>query len=293
MILLFFDPDKPGTTGETLSVLTSSLIGLDHKLYIILNKADQFRKIHDFARAYGSLCWNLSKVIHRKDLPRIYTMCLPSNFRAKGSGDQSDDGSSLGQGLVDLETTREEVLLEVLNAPKRRVDNEISRLSESMSLLQMHCNVINEIRSRYNTLVWRNRLSLLTSSALSVAIPTACFTLSVPIEVVVSTSSIGIIGTGILAWYSNEKANKLSKELISENSLQKIYQNLYARRIHDDDAYTSSLWIRVRDHLLMELSSSDVQTLPSVSSSEIRNMEDIINRDIPTLRRSAAPLFNK
>lgn len=77
LILLFFDPDKPGTTGETLSILTNALVGLDHKLSIVLNKADQFRRIHDFARAYGSLCWNLSKVIPRKDLPRIHTMCVP------------------------------------------------------------------------------------------------------------------------------------------------------------------------------------------------------------------------
>jgi len=57
LILLFFDPDKPGTTGETLNVLTTSLAGYDYKLRIILNKADQFLKIHDFARCYGSLCW--------------------------------------------------------------------------------------------------------------------------------------------------------------------------------------------------------------------------------------------
>ncbi len=80
VILLFFDPDKPGTTGETLSILTNSLVGLEHKLHIILNKADQFRKIHDFARAYGSLCWNLSRVIQRKDLPTIHTMCLPKSY---------------------------------------------------------------------------------------------------------------------------------------------------------------------------------------------------------------------
>mmetsp|Transcript_24511 Transcript_24511/g.51790 ORF Transcript_24511/g.51790 Transcript_24511/m.51790 type:complete len:288 (+) Transcript_24511:166-1029(+) len=54
IVLLFFDPDKPGTTGETMSVLLNSLSGMDHKLLIILNKADQFEKIHDFARAYGS-----------------------------------------------------------------------------------------------------------------------------------------------------------------------------------------------------------------------------------------------
>ncbi|GMH67102.1 hypothetical protein TL16_g04591 [Triparma laevis f. inornata] len=85
VILLFFDPDKPGTTGETLSILVNSLGGMDHKLYIVLNKADQFKKIHDFARAYGSLCWNLSKVIPRKDLPRIYTMCLPVKGEGEGS----------------------------------------------------------------------------------------------------------------------------------------------------------------------------------------------------------------
>ena len=33
-------------------------------------QVDQFSKMHDFARAYGSLCWNLSKVIPRKDLPK-------------------------------------------------------------------------------------------------------------------------------------------------------------------------------------------------------------------------------
>ena len=38
VILLFFDPDKPGTTGETLSILTNALPGMDHKLYIVLNK---------------------------------------------------------------------------------------------------------------------------------------------------------------------------------------------------------------------------------------------------------------
>lgn len=38
VIMLFFDPDKPGTTGETLSILTNSLAGMDHKLYIVLNK---------------------------------------------------------------------------------------------------------------------------------------------------------------------------------------------------------------------------------------------------------------
>eukprot|EP00596_Hydrurales_sp_CCMP1899_P003681 CAMPEP_0119045776 /NCGR_PEP_ID=MMETSP1177-20130426/42569_1 /TAXON_ID=2985 /ORGANISM="Ochromonas sp, Strain CCMP1899" /LENGTH=775 /DNA_ID=CAMNT_0007018129 /DNA_START=150 /DNA_END=2477 /DNA_ORIENTATION=- len=181
VILLFFDPDKPGTTGETLSILTNSLKGLDHKLHLILNKADQFRKIHDFARAYGSLCWNLSKVIPRKDLPQIFTMCLPIGSAGSTSGPNSTvvgsgDGSTvndillltesyfLRQGYADLEESRLEVTREVFNAPKRRVDHEISRLSDSVYMLLMHCKVIDSTVSRYRARLWTYRLGLLAAS---------------------------------------------------------------------------------------------------------------------------------
>ncbi|MEM6906339.1 MAG: dynamin family protein, partial [Pseudomonadota bacterium] len=47
LVLVFFDPDKPGTTGETLQVFNTSLNGIDHKLMIVMNKMDQFRSMHD------------------------------------------------------------------------------------------------------------------------------------------------------------------------------------------------------------------------------------------------------
>ena len=188
VILLFFDPDKPGTTGETLSILTNSLNGLEHKLYIILNKADQFMKIHDFARAYGSLCWNLSKVIQRKDLPQIYTMCLPlgttessslvsnippysssssvskfdgNNVLEGGVPGQHVESTFLRQVYTDLEESRLDVTKEVFNAPKRRVYHEISRLSDSVHLLLMHCKVIDSTITRYSARVWAHRKCLL------------------------------------------------------------------------------------------------------------------------------------
>ena len=190
VILLFFDPDKPGTTGETLSILTNSLNGLEHKLYLILNKADQFMKIHDFARAYGSLCWNLSKVIQRKDLPQIYTMCLPigitdssssvnnipsnltSSSLSKFDGNNLLDGGLSGQHVEStflrqvytaLEESRLDVTKEVFNAPKRRVYHEISRLSDSVHLLLMHCKVIDSTITRYSARVWANRKCLLAA----------------------------------------------------------------------------------------------------------------------------------
>jgi hypothetical protein len=57
IVLLFFDPDKPGTTGETLSILLHSLGGMDHKLMIILNKADQFEKVRQKMRLVCAPAW--------------------------------------------------------------------------------------------------------------------------------------------------------------------------------------------------------------------------------------------
>jgi len=76
-VLFFFDGEKPGTTGEALKIFTESLTGIDHKLLILMNKVDTFKNIGDFVRTYGTLCWNLAKVIPYKDMPFIYTTFAP------------------------------------------------------------------------------------------------------------------------------------------------------------------------------------------------------------------------
>ena len=231
VILLFFDPDKPGTTGETLSILTNSLSGLDHKLHIVLNKADQFRKIHDFARAYGSLCWNLSKVIVRKDLPRIYTMCLPvpSVFEEETriavqtvSNSVESEGSSSRKfrytaeqkqrqhkdeqqqrdcrfptngmtGLSDLQQTRKKVVAEVHKAPKRRVDNMITRLSDSVHLLHMHATILELAQKEYSRMLLQGRLLNGGIFSLSVSAVASAVSFSLPIEVFTRFSSYRIV----------------------------------------------------------------------------------------------------
>jgi hypothetical protein len=110
--------------------MTSSLSDLDHKVLIVMNKCDEFTSVEDFARCYGSLCWNLSKVIPRKDLPRIYTMFLPTV--------NTDNPDPDGVGAIPMQTfidTREEVIREIYRAPLRRVDNSITELNDTGNLL--------------------------------------------------------------------------------------------------------------------------------------------------------------
>ena len=150
VILFFFDPDKPGTTGETLQALTQALQGQDAKLRIILNKVDQFAKVHDFGRAYGALAWNLAKVIPRKDMPEIFTMCVPHDK-------EMNEPTSPCIPLEDLQHVRGQVLEMVMNAPLVRLDNMISQLSDATHLLLLHSRMISTLKatqSKMNTQKW-------------------------------------------------------------------------------------------------------------------------------------------
>lgn len=143
VVLMIFDPDKPGTTGETLKVLTSSLRGLEHKMLIVLNKVDMFTNVHDFARAYGTLCWNLSKVVHSKDLPLIFNTYVPTSHR---------QGIEVAIPLEPFDRAREDVIRQVRRAPERRVDNAVSKLHAQSRHLMVHAKICDLVRSQIFTM---------------------------------------------------------------------------------------------------------------------------------------------
>jgi len=290
VILLFFDPDKPGTTGETLSIMTNSLAGMDHKLHIVLNKADQFKKIHDFARAYGSLCWNLSKVIPRKDLPRIHTMCLPVPGAKEGM--ESSDGSLGQSGLADLHETRDEVVAEVRKAPKRRVDNMITRLVDSVNLLQMHATVLEQARAEYSSQLWRGRAqtSGVTLGGGSIVAGLYQFVPLTPPEMLAGVGGATLLATGLSAWLSSQALADKENKLLSAEGLNHIFQSTYASQISEGDAFVASVWHRIRDRLQQNLKGSGLGSIASVSASELSDLQSILDDDVPKLRRMAAPL---
>jgi GTP-binding protein EngB required for normal cell division len=280
VVLLFFDPDKPGTTGETLSVLLHSLGGMDHKLLIVLNKADQFKKIHDFARAYGSLCWNLSKVIPRKDLPRIYTMCLP----VKESSPAIDNN-----GLADLHQTRNDVVAEVMKAPKRRIDNVITHLNDSVHLLLMHAKIVQETNRLYSARVWECRMQEGGCLVTGVGLTALGVYTSLPVEFTGGVIAATVLGVGGLSWFNRTKMAAVERQLVSAEELSASFQRTHAREVSEADEFTASVWQRIRDPLRMSLQSLGLANTPTVSQADLNQLHDILEKDIPALRRLASP----
>lgn len=280
IVLLFFDPDKPGTTGETMSVLLNSLSGMDHKLLIVLNKADQFHKIHDFARAYGSLCWNLSKVIPRKDLPPIFTMSLPNDQNQK---------TTLSASLSDLEHTRDDVVEQVMQAPKRRVDNVITNLYDSTATLLLYSKVWNDVATKYSK-EWRNCRFQEVGFAVAGAMTLGGLNY-MGMDAMLQGGVVGasVLGVGGLFWYDQSYLRRLQEELTTPESLSSSFQRTHARQVQDADEFIASLWQRVRVSIRTALQNAfeTSGSLSTVSQAELQSLQDILDVEIPKLRRLA------
>mmetsp|Transcript_57308 Transcript_57308/g.161872 ORF Transcript_57308/g.161872 Transcript_57308/m.161872 type:complete len:560 (+) Transcript_57308:39-1718(+) len=70
MILLLFDVSKLDISDEFRRVI-QALRGHDHKIHIILNKADRVTT-PQLMRVYGALMWSLGKVIDSPEVARVY-----------------------------------------------------------------------------------------------------------------------------------------------------------------------------------------------------------------------------
>ena len=142
MVFYLFDPDKPGTTGETVNIFAKCLSGVKFKLRILLNKCDGFSSMYDFARTYGTLCWNLASVLETKDMPKIWTVY--SGETRKNLAGSLD--------FTDFNRHRDEFVAVVRDAAARRRDNLISQTSSDFCGLSIRMRILN--------LVWRRGLAL-------------------------------------------------------------------------------------------------------------------------------------
>jgi hypothetical protein len=218
-------------------------------------------------------------------------MCLPSPYRSKGSPNESTpESETLGSGMVDLESTREEVVNEVLKAPFRRVDNEIQRLTDSLHVLHMHCKVIDELVKRYRRLRWSCRGTQFAAAVLAGGLSTTTI-LTLPIEISAGISCVSTLACAGIFWFQNKALEDEAKTLASEGSIQSVFRNLYAKSLAENDEFIASIWPRVYQHISITVSPTDLGSIPRVSSSEYKVIEKILDVEIAKLRKRILPKF--
>jgi len=116
LILVLFDPHKAGTVQEAHTSLKDTLPAktFEDRVLFVLNRIDECETMMDLLRVYGTLCWNLSQMTGRKDIPLIRLTYSP--HVAQKSQEECAH-------LHFLKNQREELKEAILKAPQYRLDN--------------------------------------------------------------------------------------------------------------------------------------------------------------------------
>ncbi len=120
LILVLFDPHKAGTIREAHTSLRDTLPTrtFEDRVLFVLNRIDECASLGDLLRVYGTLCWNLSQITGRKDIPMIHLTYSPR--AAQNSNQHLDCDTSY---LKYLDNQREELKKAVMEAPRHRLDH--------------------------------------------------------------------------------------------------------------------------------------------------------------------------
>jgi GTPase SAR1 family protein len=120
LVLVLFDPHKAGTVREAHISIRDTLPShtFEERVLFVLNRIDECGSLIDLLRVYGTLCWNLSQITGRKDIPMIHLTYSP-HVRTGLSERWELDPSYLRY----LENQRESLKNAILQAPRYRLDH--------------------------------------------------------------------------------------------------------------------------------------------------------------------------
>lgn len=266
LVIMFFDPDKPGTTGETLQVFKNALVGMDHKLLIVLNKVDQFQSLHDFARAYGALCWNLGKVIPRKDLPMIYNTFVPLEGKPPSR-----------LPMEDFESARRDLVEELRRAPTRRMDNQITQMQAFAERLRLHCTVIDEAVHRYRRARERSwALLILLAGGLAAG--------AFAMGLIIALPAIGGAAL-VIALFMELVTLPRAKRRLS-NRFDDLFERLNEREllVRDRAEDLRSMWEEVRERAQEVVAKRGLSSFEKMRWRDREVLDELIEEHIPALR---------
>jgi EH domain-containing protein 1 len=120
LVLVLFDPHKAGTVREAHKSLRETLPTktFEDRVLYILNRIDECSSLTDLLRVYGTLCWNLSQITGRKDIPMIHLTYSP--HASPGIVDKENCETAF---LNSLQNQRDEIRKAIQQTPQRHLDH--------------------------------------------------------------------------------------------------------------------------------------------------------------------------
>ncbi|MBU0480593.1 MAG: dynamin family protein [Proteobacteria bacterium] len=142
LVVLMFDPHKAGTIREAYETIRNTLpesLGEDRILFV-MSRLDECDNPADLVRSYGTLCWNLSQMTGRKDIPRIFLTYSPNV-------------SQVPENMSIWNNERNELKERILSAQKMRVSHILQHVDRQARELRMIAEAMTSIGVHGRTLL--------------------------------------------------------------------------------------------------------------------------------------------
>jgi GTPase SAR1 family protein len=144
LIVLMFDSHKAGTIKESYDTIRTTLPEKsgEHRIVFVMSRIDECDHLSDFTRSYGTLCWNMSQMTGRKDIPHIYLTYAPSVV----------DPSTVAEGWPQ---EREQLIEKIKKAPAFRINHILEDIDRQLNELQIVAEAVAEFIRRTNKIFWK------------------------------------------------------------------------------------------------------------------------------------------
>ena len=272
MIIMMFDPHKAGTIRENFSVIRNILperAGEDRVVFV-LSRIDECDNVSDLIRSYGSLCWNISQMTGRKDMPHIYLTYSPKEAR-------------LQEHHAGWPQEREELKNKISGSQSMRVNHILENVDRKTAELEMVCESMYRFSAKTrkllaNTFKW-TLLAALVLFLASFGLISAYFPNQTEGILPDSLLSIELILPAVLAmlaiisgwfWFSVFRFKRLlDQALHNPESIISL-----------DNDYRRNIWSRVRNHVLELLRKRSLRKHLLQSRGSLNKVRRFIREDM-------------
>ena len=276
LVVLMFDPHKAGTIKETYTAIRDTLpeSSGEDRIVFAMSRIDECDSLSDLVRSYGTLCWNLSQMTGRKDIPRIFL-----TYSAEMDRHNLDLESWKGE--------RDELKEKILSAPAFRINHILQDIDRQVNELKLIAEVMTKVAARARSLfgdtVKFSFLSgLLVFFFLGVVLQAS---LGFPEETMLAAllaghvqpqhfiiPLLGLTGTMLLAamWFSKWSFPRLISRCLKNS----------ANIVSLDTDYRKHLWTKVRERVGNELRSLRVRDTWFSHQTNLSKIVKFINKDL-------------
>jgi GTPase SAR1 family protein len=276
LIVLMFDSHKAGTIKESYDTIRNTLPEKsgEHRIVFVMSRIDECDNLSDFTRSYGTLCWNMSQMTGRKDIPHIYLTYAPSVV----------DQSTIAEGWPQ---EREELVEKIKQAPGFRINHILEDIDRQVNELQMVAEAVGEFLRRANKVfvkfakfslsisvllflfgdVLLNALISFPGSTLITSIRNGEFSLSHLI--IPAIFAVGTLFIGSFAFSKIAFRQQLKKAMINGSDLVIL-----------DSDYRKNLWQKMEAKTKENLQGLKVKDLWSGYGRGLSKIQNFLNNDL-------------